>query len=738
MKSLKNGIVFVNPYNPDPPPNYFGPPYGISLIAACMISAGIKIPITAYDFDLQERDFMLHSVERILRKEEPVYLAIVTQSCTRGGVYELIDLARRIKPDVTIILGGPFATCEYDFLLKNFKVDYVVVGDGEETMVELMNNLIEGLEPLGVNGVAFMRKGKVHFSGERKKLLNLDSLPYPAFHLFKGFEKRINSGRSVKPMSNFILGRRCTTLKNALLMLSSRGCIYSCNFCPMSKIDKYKVRFHSPEYFVDMVAYFYRRYGIRDFAFGDNFFTLSKKRVMSICELILKKRLKIKWSCMTRSDSVDKEMLKAMSKAGCFEVSYGVESGSEQVQNKIGKKLDLLRTREAFKQTREAGIRSILMLMVGNTGESESTIRQTFCYVKGLNPDSVLVKRVKVYPGTLIHDLYEKKGLLKKNYYKESEFTPPSFTCEHSEEELDRLSSMLGERRIFIQVNNTCNNNCYPCRLTRNVYNKQIEAIKESIVLASSRCEDIILYGGEVFLRKDIFKILEFAERIQVHHLSIYGNGRIFSYSGFTDRIKKYQCLEAFIIPFFGLAQMHDDEVRVRGAFDQTMQGIKNLTTASRSFKVKAVIYITALNCAMLGELVKRLVDSRIKSFHFVFLRDSMGLISIPINRLPLISDAAAVLKRMAKYLQGEGCEFSFEGFTPCLLRGHVQHMSEFHFPFNERITYSKGLEVCEDVRLKNKIKAEGCRNCKENSICEGIWKSYLNKYGKSEFVLIE
>ena len=80
MKNLKNGIVFVNPYNPDPPPNYFGPPYGISLIAACMISAGIKIPITAYDFDLQERDFMLHSVERILRKEEPVYLAIVTQS----------------------------------------------------------------------------------------------------------------------------------------------------------------------------------------------------------------------------------------------------------------------------------------------------------------------------------------------------------------------------------------------------------------------------------------------------------------------------------------------------------------------------------------------------------------------------------------------------------------------------------------------------------------------------------
>ncbi|MFY9401854.1 MAG: radical SAM protein [Candidatus Omnitrophota bacterium] len=738
MKSPKNGIVFVNPYNPDPPPNYFGPPYGISLIAASMISAGIKIPITAYDFDLQERDFMLHSVEKILRKEEPAYLAIATQSCTRGGVYELIDLARRINPGINIILGGPFATCKYDFLLKNFNVDYVVVGDGEETMVELINNLKEGVGPLGIKGIAFMRKGKVYFSGERKKILNLDLLPYPAFHLFKGFEKKINSGRSINFTSNFILGRRCTTLKNALLMLSSRGCIYSCNFCPMSKIDKYKVRFHSPKYFVDMVAYFYHRYGIRDFVFGDNFFTLSKKRVMEICRLILKKRLKIKWSCMTRSDSVDKEMLKAMSAAGCFEISYGVESGSEEIQNRIGKRLDLLKTREAFEQTRKAGIRSILMLMVGNTGESESTIRQTFCYVKGLNPDSVLVKRVKVYPGTLIHDLYEKQGLLRKSYYKESEFTPPSFTCEHSEEELDRLSSMLGERRIFIQVNNTCNNNCYPCRLTGKAYNKQIKLTKESIVLASSRCEDIVLYGGEVFLRKDIFKILEFAEKIQIRHLSIYGNGRIFFYSGFADRIKKYQCLDSFIIPFFGLTQMHDNEVRVKGAFDQTMQGIKNLTTASRSFKVKAAIYITELNCAMLDKLIKRLIENRIKSFHFIFLRDSIGLISIPINRLPPITDAAESLKRAAKYLQGEGCEFSFEGFTPCLLRGYVQYMSEFHSPFNERITYSEGLEVCSDLRIKYKAKATGCCNCKENSICEGIWKSYLNKYGESEFVLIK
>ena len=141
-------------------------------------------------------------------------------------------------------------------------------------MVELINNL-KKVGPLGIKGIAFMRKEGLFLRG-KKKILNLDLLPYPAFHLFKGFEKKINSGRSINFTSNFILGRRCTTLKNALLMLSSRGCIYSCNFCPMSKIDKYKVRFHSPKYFVDMVAYFYHRYGIRDFVFGDNFYTFKK------------------------------------------------------------------------------------------------------------------------------------------------------------------------------------------------------------------------------------------------------------------------------------------------------------------------------------------------------------------------------------------------------------------------------------------------------------------------------
>ncbi|MFA5437132.1 MAG: radical SAM protein [Candidatus Omnitrophota bacterium] len=738
MKRLENGIVFINPYNPDPPPNYFGPPYGISLIAACMISAGIKIPLTAYDFDLEPRDFMLQSVERILRKEKPAYLAIATQSCTRGGVYDLIGLARRIKPDITIILGGPFAAVKYDFLLKSFKVDYVVVGDGEETMVELISKLEEGVVPLGVKGVAFLRKGKIYFSGERDKVLNLDSLPYPAFHLFRGFEKRINSGRSLKPMSNFILGRRCTTLKNALLMLSSRGCVYSCNFCPMSKIDKAKVRFHSPEYFVDMVAYFYRRYGIKDFAFGDNFFTLSRERVMSICDLILKKGLKIKWSCMTRSDSVDKKMLRAMSKAGCFEISYGVESGSEQIQDKIGKKLDLLRTREAFRQTGEVGIRSILMLMVGNTGESESTIRQTFCYVRGLNPDSVLVKRVKVYPGTLIHDLYEKNGLLRKNYYKDSEFTPPSFTCEHSEEELERLSSRLGERRIFVQVNNVCNNNCYPCRLNREVSNKQTAEIKNSLILASTRCEHIVLYGGEIFLRKDVFKLLEFVEQIQVHHLNIYGNARIFSYPKFAERISKYHCLESFIIPFFGLAQIHDDEVKVNGAFNQTMLGIKNLNCASRSFEVKAAIYITESNCAMLGELVKLLVDNKIKSFRFIFMRDSMKLISVPARRLPLISVAAESLKKAAQYLKGKGFEFFFEGFTPCVLKGYPQHISELLSPFNEAITYAKGLQGCGEMRTQDKRKLKCCPGCKEDLLCEGVWRSYLKERGEAEFAPIK
>lgn len=179
----KQRIVLINPTNPDPPPNYFGPPYGLSLIGACLLADSREV--AAYDFDLQPLSVMLSSIGEIILKDSPRYIGIAIQSCGRGPVYELIKVIRKIDKSITIILGGPFASLKYDLLLKNFPVDYVVIGDGERTLVELLNCLEEGDDLNEVAGIAFMDNGHLCITKERTKQKNLDLFPFPAFYLFE-------------------------------------------------------------------------------------------------------------------------------------------------------------------------------------------------------------------------------------------------------------------------------------------------------------------------------------------------------------------------------------------------------------------------------------------------------------------------------------------------------------------------------------------------------------------------
>lgn len=730
---LKNRIVLINPVNPEPPPNYFGPPYGLSLIGA--ILRNYKWSVAAYDFDLEPLSVMLASVPKIIKNNNPQYIGISIQSCNRGPVYELIKTIRNISTSITIILGGPFASIKYELLLKNFSIDYVVIGDGERTLIDLLNCLKNGDDPRKVKGIAFLKDNNLYVTEEREKVINLDEYPFPAFDLFKDFDKKINSidiENKLRP--NFILGRRCTILKNALLLLSSQGCIYSCNFCPMSKVIKNKIRFHSPEYFVDMVEYFYIKYGIKNYIFGDNNFTLMRDRTMDICNGILKKGLKIHWSCMTRADYVDREVLKAMARAGCFEISYGIESGSPKIQKEIGKILDLVKAKEAFVLTKKAGIRSILMLMIGNLCETEKTIRDTAYYVRDIDADNILVKVVKVYPGTKIHDIFEKKGLLREGYYLTSEFEPPSFTIQHSEEELDRFTQMINTRRVFIRITNLCNNNCTFCLLDKKENNKGFEEIKKELILASTRADYIIFVGGEPFLRKDLFQILDYADKLEIHHLYIYSNARIFFYKYLTKKLSKTRSLEKIIIPFFGFMDTHDKVTRVKGAFFQSIEGIKNIKIFSPNLKIQAKIFIQNSNYISLFGLTKFLLNLGVDEFEFVYLNDSIDSIKIKITDLPVMTSAITRLEKIAIFLNEAGKSFYFEGFPFCVLKNIKEKPGEPYYPFDEIITLGKKVINCREKREGKKEKFSFCFKCKEDKLCEGVWREYSQAHGDSEF----
>lgn len=719
----KRPIILINPANSDPPPNYFGPPYSLSLIGAVLLKN--KKLVKAYDFDQKPMP-----VEKIIHQDKPKYIGITIQSCTRGPVYKLIKKIKKIDKSIKIILGGPFASQYYDLLLKNFPIDYIIIGDGEITLNELLDRLENKKEPEKIKGLAFLRERKVYFTGEREQIKDLDLLPYPAFHLFKDFDKKVNCFKDQK--INFILGKRCTSFKNALMLLSSRGCVYHCNFCPMSKIFKNKIRYHSPNYFVDMVEYFYKRYKIKNYIFGDNNFTLDKKRAKKICDEIIKRKLNIKWSCMTRSDGVNFGLLKRMAQAGCFEVFYGVESGSSKIQKITGKNLNLTLTRKAFDWTEKLGMRSNLMLMVGNLGETKETIKETLAYIKDMNPSNIMVKVTKVYPGTEIHDLFQNKGLLENDYYLTSEFNPPAFTLEHPETELNKFEGLIETRETFIEINNVCNNCCRFCRLKREPKNKSLEEIQKELILASTRGERVILGGGEPLLRKDFFKILDFSQKIPIHKVYLYSNGRLFFYEFLAKKIGKTK-LQKIIIPFFGTEKLHDKITGVKNSFFQTISGIKNLKKFASNLKIQASIYISLSNYKLLPELTQFLFYLDVNEFQFIFLKDFYNSIEINPQNLPPISSIIPWLKKISKFLDENEKNYYFVGFPLCLSKDLKNNSAESYCPFNETITLEKKIINCRKERIKEKIKFDFCSKCREDKLCEGLWKKYFKTYGSRE-----
>lgn len=715
---MKNLIVLINPLNPDPPPNYFGPPYSLSLIGAVLLKN--KKPVKAYDFD--QRVF---SIGEIINKDKPKYIGITIQSCTRGPVYKLIKEIKQIDRSIKIILGGPFASQYYELLLKNFLVDYVVIGDGEITLNELLNCLESRGDTRNIKGIAFFSEGEVCFTGEREQIKDLDLLPYPAFHLFRNFDKKINGSEEQK--FNFILGKRCTSFKNALMLLSSRGCVYYCNFCPMSKVFKNKIRFHSPGYFVDMLEYFYKRYKIKNYIFGDNNFTLDKNRASEICNEIIKRKLKIQWSCMTRSDGVTHALLEKMARADCFEIFYGVESGSPKIQKRIGKNLNLNLTRKVFKWTEKLGMRSNLMLMVGNCGETRETIKETLIFIKEMNPSNIIVKVTKVYPGTEIHDLFERKGLLPENYYLTSEFNPPAFTLEHNEAELNKFEEMIQPRTTFIEINSFCNNHCRFCRLNQKIENKNLEEIKKELIISSMRGEHVVLTGGEPLMRKDFFQILNFADQIPIHHLHCYSNARIFFYESLAKKIGKTK-LRKIIIPFFGPGNLHDQITMIKNSFIQTIQGIKNLKDFAHNLKIQVKIFILSSNYKSLQELTRFLLSLDVDEFRFVFLSDFDNKVQISLSDLPPMKRVMPQLKKISELLDQNRKTYDLVGFPLCIPQVLKEHIAEPFYLFDEVITLEKKIINCRQERIKDKEKLDFCLECKDHNLCEGIWKKYGTK----------
>jgi radical SAM superfamily enzyme YgiQ (UPF0313 family) len=366
-----------------------GFPIGLGYIAAYLREkANYDVRIV----DGSAENLTLDQLCAIVKEYDPQYIGMTLYTRT---VKVAIALARRIReqfPDKILIAGGPHASDDYENLLTRYPVfDYIVVGEGEVTMLELLNALEAGrTEQVGaIPGLAFLDRNTraLTVTTARPYVTEIDSIPPPA--------------RDLVDFNRYIRGSNL--LPYAVEIMGSRGCTHRCAFCSFQR----KWRARAPEAIVAEMKELLKRYPqTRSFQFFDDNFSVSRERVMKLCELLIREGLnRYVWSALCRADQVDLEMLRTMKKAGCTKVMFGVESAVPEILEKLNKHLDLKRVQTALRDATRADLDALAFFIIGNPGETRETIQTTYRFAKRLRCRSTAWGIMCVYPGTALAKL---------------------------------------------------------------------------------------------------------------------------------------------------------------------------------------------------------------------------------------------------------------------------------------------------------------------------------------------
>ncbi|MGD9038418.1 MAG: radical SAM protein [Desulfobacteraceae bacterium] len=347
------------------------PPIGIYYVGAVLKDNKYEVEILNWHAINKTPE----KIEELLADRRPDVIGFSVLHANRWGGIEIAQIAKQLDPEVKIVFGGIGASLLWEHLLRHFsEIDFVVIGEGEYTFLNLIK-WIEGAEekfPQDIKGIAFRKNGEVVKTEEADLQPDLDKLPNPAHY----FEYQHLS--------------------------STRGCAWSCTFCGSPQFWGHKIRFRSPENFIAELELLYQK-GIRFFYISDDTFTTNKKRVMDICKMILEKNLKITWFAISRVNHVDEQILYWMRKAGCIQISYGVESGSERIRAVLNKKVGPDQIKKAFSLTVQYGILSRAYFIYGSPGETWETIQETLDLIHEIKPLSMIVYILDIFPGTQLY-----------------------------------------------------------------------------------------------------------------------------------------------------------------------------------------------------------------------------------------------------------------------------------------------------------------------------------------------
>lgn len=334
---------------------------------------------------------------------------LVGFSCLTPGRINAIKTAmviKKVMPKVKIVFGGVHPTIMWEQMMKCYPVvDFIVRGEGEITLREL----VEGKKLSKIKGLVWRREQEIINNPDQPLIRNLDSLPLPAWDLINPL--------GCSPVGDGVYNGINISKTARVPLIFSRGCMGACTFCSSWKIwQGYRSR--TGKNVCNEVELLYEKYKVRHFAFQDDTLTGNQKEITIFCREILKRKIKAAFYGTTRADQVNLTLLRLMKKAGFYEISYGVETGSEEMLKKINKKTDLDTTQKAIALTKKAGIRACALMMYGLPGESEKDRQVTEKLLNESKPDYVAtLGEVWIFPGTALYQQAKKAKLISDKFW---------------------------------------------------------------------------------------------------------------------------------------------------------------------------------------------------------------------------------------------------------------------------------------------------------------------------------
>lgn len=361
-------------------------PLALCYVAATLEKAGHKVTLIDADVEGLSHDDII----RIIKDGDFNVVGVTATTPVYASARQIIQSVKEYDNSILTIIGGAHVTILPTSVMQDCRVDIGVIREGEETAVELLSAVENGRDLKDVKGIIYRDNGELVITEPRLLNENLDALPFPARHLLKGEYIWSVTGEGLIPV---------TTL------LTQRGCPFNCVFCSAGIVAGRKVRYRSVKNIVDEIEYIVNQLGIRYLFLADDTLTLDNEHIVGMCAEIKKRHLKFGWDCTTRANIITRELLTEMKSAGLKRISFGIESGSQDILNAIKKGTTLEQLKQAYQWCHGLGLETRGSVMIGNPFETKETIRQTSRFIQSLKCYQVYINIAMPYPGSELYDM---------------------------------------------------------------------------------------------------------------------------------------------------------------------------------------------------------------------------------------------------------------------------------------------------------------------------------------------